>query len=72
MKVSAGKTLHQAAQSITLKVGGSSIKIEPAKITLKSVQIEITGQASAKMKAATCEVNGSAMTTIKGGVVKIN
>ena len=72
MKISAGKTLHQAAQSITLKVGGSSIKIEPAKITLKSVQIEIQGQASAKMKAAMCEVNGSAMTTIKGGVVKIN
>lgn len=72
MDIKAGKTLHKAAQSIELKVGGSSIKIEPAKITIKSTQIDIVGQASAKMKAATCEVNGSAMTTIKGGVVKIN
>ena len=57
---------------ITLKVGGSSIKIEPAKITLKSVQIDVVADAKTTVKGAMVDVNGSAMVTVKGGLVKIN
>jgi type VI secretion system secreted protein VgrG len=63
--VKAGKTLEKAAKSIELKVGSSSIKLEPTKITIKSVQVEIKGDATVKAE-------GSAMTEIKGGIVKIN
>ena len=72
ISIKAGKTTHTAAKSIELKVGGSSIKIEPAKITIKSTQIDIIAQAKATLKGAMVDVNGSATVTIKGGIVKIN
>lgn len=70
--VSLGKTTHQAMTSIELKVGSSSIKIEPAKITIKSPQISIEADAKADLKGPMATVDGSAMLTLKGGVVKIN
>ena len=72
IKVSAGKVEMEAATSIELKVGGSSLKIEPAKITLAAAEIAVTGQAKVAVEAATVEVNGSGMVKIAGGVVKIN
>jgi len=72
IKVAAGKVEMEAALSIELKVGASSIKIEPAKITLKSAEIDITGDAKIAASAAMCEVNGSGMVKIAGGIVKIN
>jgi type VI secretion system secreted protein VgrG len=59
------KIVIEATTSIELKVGGSSIKIEPAKITLKSVQIDIGADAMMKIKA------GGIM-TVEGALVKIN
>jgi type VI secretion system secreted protein VgrG len=72
IKISAGKNTTEAAQSILLKVGASSIKIEPACITLKSVQIKIEGSATLDMKAAMTTCKGSAMLTLKGGMTMIN
>lgn len=53
----AQKILIQADQSIELKVGGSSIKMTPAGIVIKSTKID---------------VKGSGMVVIKGGLTKIN
>ncbi|MGC1273865.1 MAG: type VI secretion system tip protein TssI/VgrG [Planctomycetaceae bacterium] len=72
VKVTAGKCTIEAGQSIELKVGGSSIKIEPAKITLKAAQIAIEGSAKTEVKGAMTEVSGSGMLQLKGGLVKIN
>jgi len=72
VKISVGKGAWEAAKSIELKVGASSIKIEPAKITLKSVQIAIQADAKLEGKAPMAEVNGSAMLQLQGGMVKIN
>lgn len=55
----------EAMTSIELKVGGSSIKIEPARITVKSVEIDVDASAMMKLKA------GGIM-TIEGALVKIN
>jgi type VI secretion system secreted protein VgrG len=70
--ISAGKSEISAAQSITLTVGGSSIKIEPAAITLSAAQIKLSGTASVEISAPSVKVAGSAMTEISGGMVKIN
>jgi type VI secretion system secreted protein VgrG len=80
VKVAAGKCTIEAAQSITLKVGGSSIEIKPTGITITSMQIDVKGsmgatidgglQLQAKGTMATFE--GQAMNTIKGGIVMIN
>lgn len=63
----------EAGTSIELKVGGSSIKIEAAKITIKSPEIEIAADANAKFKAgAMMEVKAGAIMTVEGALVKIN
>lgn len=87
VKINAGKSLTQAAKSIELKVGSSSIKIEPAKITIKSPQIMIQGNAKTVVKAPMTSIQGDAkvevkapmtfvtgagMLKLKGGVVMIN
>lgn len=81
-KVTVSKTIVvEASTSIELKVGSSSIKIEPAKITIKSSQISIEADATAEFKAgATMTVQSSAPMSIKsdaiiemqGSLVKIN
>ena len=65
-KISVSKSIViEATTAIELKVGGSSIRIEPARITLKSAQIEIAADANAEFKAG-------AMMTLEGVLVKIN
>jgi type VI secretion system secreted protein VgrG len=81
-KVTVNKTIVvEATTSIELKVGSSSIKIEPAKITIKSTQIAVEAEAAAEIKAgATMTVKSSAPMSIKsdaivemqGSLVKIN
>ncbi|MFC6981353.1 hypothetical protein [Microbulbifer taiwanensis] len=51
--------------SIELKVGGSSIKLTPAGITIKGTTLSFKGD-------ATAEVKGGGMLTLKGGVTMIN
>ena len=63
--VSAGKSAITAAQSITLTVGGSSIKIEPAAITISAPQIKL--QASGTMT-----IDGGGSLTVTAGMVSIN
>jgi type VI secretion system secreted protein VgrG len=72
VNVSAGQATMQAAQSITLQVGASSIKIEPAQITLSAPQISISGEAQVSVSGATVSVAGDAELTLQGGVVMIN
>ena len=65
-KIDVGTTcVIEAGTSITLKVGASSIKIEPAKITIKSVEIAIQADAMVAIKAG-------AVMTVEGAMVKIN
>ncbi len=73
-KIKAGTTIViEAGTSIELKVGGSSIKIEAAKITIKSPEIEIAADANAKVKAgAMMDLNAGGIMTIGGAMVKIN
>jgi len=56
-KTEAKSILLKAQDSITLKVGGSTIKMTPTGIEVKSTKVD---------------VKGSAMVVVKGGLVKIN
>jgi len=62
---STGAMTIESPASITLKVGGNSIEITPAGITIKGIMIKSEASAIA-------EHSGSAMMTIKGGIVMIN
>lgn len=72
IEVTAGNCKITAGQSIVLTVGGSSIKIEPAKITLKSVEIDIQADMKIDAKGTMVQVSGDAMLTLKGGITQIN
>jgi type VI secretion system secreted protein VgrG len=71
-KVHAGASSLEAAQKITLKVGGSTITIEPAKISFTSPEIAIVGNAKFGVSAPMTDVAGSATLNLTGGLVKIN
>ena len=45
-----GKISEEAMQGIELKCGGSSIKMDPASITTKSVMVKTEGSAMAELK----------------------
>ncbi len=65
VKVDAGSYLLEAAQKITFKVGGNSIEISQSGIIIKGLKIDV--------KADTMNtVEGGAMLTLKGALVKIN
>lgn len=70
--VAAGKATHKATQAIELKVGASSIKIEPAQITIKSPMVKIQGDAMVDIKAPMTSVKGDGTLILKGGITLIN
>ena len=72
VSVKSGKQETDASQEIVLKVGGSSIKIGPSSITIKSPEIKIEGSGQVTVKGAMTEVSGSGTLMLKGGIVKIN
>jgi type VI secretion system secreted protein VgrG len=71
-KIDLGKIETEAMQSIELKVGESSIKIDQMGVTIKGMMISIEAQIQCEVKAVMTQVNGDAMTVVKGGVVMIN
>ncbi|MES2740892.1 MAG: type VI secretion system tip protein TssI/VgrG [Pseudomonadota bacterium] len=73
-KITVSKTIViEATTSIELKVGGSSIKIEPAKITIHSAQLELRADANAKLEAgAMMDLKAGGVMTVAGALVKIN
>jgi type VI secretion system secreted protein VgrG len=70
--ISAGKSEISAAQSITLTVGSSSIKIEPAAITLCAAEIKLSGTATVEISAPAAKMSGSATVELSGGVATIS
>ncbi len=67
-----GKITVTAMQSIELKVGSSSIKLDPTSITVKSTMIKVQANAKLDAKSPMTTVNGDAMLTLKGGLTMIN
>jgi type VI secretion system secreted protein VgrG len=59
-------------QSITLKVGQSSVTLDQTGVTVKGMMISITGQIQTEVKAVMTSVSGDAMLTLKGGITMIN
>ncbi len=72
IKVSAGATLIEAAQKITLKCGPSTIELTPSGITIKGPTIKVEAQAACTVKGLKTDVLGDAMLTLKGGITMIN
>jgi type VI secretion system secreted protein VgrG len=71
-KIDLGKSETEAMQSIELKVGQSSVKLDQMGVTIKGMTIKIEGEIEVEVKGVMTKVNGDAMLILKGGMTMIN
>jgi type VI secretion system secreted protein VgrG len=71
VKADLGSITVEALQSITLKVGQNSIKIDQMGITLSGMMIKIDGQIQTEVKGLMTQVSGTAMLQLSGGIIMI-
>jgi type VI secretion system secreted protein VgrG len=71
-KLNLGKSETEAMQSIELKVGQSSVKVDQMGVHIKGMMIDIQAQVQAQLKAIMTQVQGEAMLIEKGGLTMIN
>ena len=72
LKAGLGKIDNEAMQSIELKVGQSSIKLDQTGVTIKGMMIKIEGQIQTQVKGMMTQVNADAMLMVKGAITMIN
>lgn len=70
-KLNLGSSQTEAMQSIELKVGQSSIKIDQMGVTIKGMMISIEGQVQTEVKGVMTQITGSAMLKMGGGITMI-
>jgi len=68
----AGKITIKAGQSIELKVGANSIKLDMSGVTIKGTMVKVQGTGTAEIKSPMTTVKGDGMLTLKGGMTMIN
>jgi len=71
-KLDLGKSETEAMQSIELKVGQSSVKLDQAGVTIDSMMIQIEGNVQTQLKGVMTQINGDAMLKMQGGITMIN
>jgi len=71
-KISLGKSSTEALQSIELKVGANSIKVDQSGVTIKGLMVKIEGTAMLDVKAPVAMVKGDGMLKLNGGITMIN
>jgi type VI secretion system secreted protein VgrG len=71
-KIDLGKSETEAMQSIELKVGQSSVKLDQMGVTIKGMMIKCEAQIMMETKGVMNKMEGTAMSTIKGGITMIN
>ena len=72
VKATLGKIEIEAMQSIELKVGQNSIKIDQTGVTITGMLVKVEAQVMAEIKSVMTQVKGDAMLTLKGGITMIN
>jgi type VI secretion system secreted protein VgrG len=72
VEAAAGHISIEAQQSIELRVGNSTIRIDPNGITISALNVSISGQLAASLSAPMVSIDGKGETSIHGGIVLIN
>jgi type VI secretion system secreted protein VgrG len=71
-KLDLGASSTEAMQSIELKVGQNSIKIDQTGVTLQGLTIKVQGQIEVQVQGTITQINGDALIKMQGGIVMIN
>lgn len=72
IKADLGSITLEAMQSITLKVGQSSVTLTQAGVEVKGIMVTLDGQVQTTVKGLMTNVNGTAMLVLKGGITMLN
>ncbi|HQT78053.1 MAG TPA: type VI secretion system tip protein TssI/VgrG [Rhodopila sp.] len=72
IKTALGAVTIEAMQSITLKVGESTITLDQTGVTIKGIQVQIEGQAMASVKAPLTQIDAEGMLKASGGIMMLN
>lgn len=73
IKIDAGDEIAISANNkITITVGGSSITLEPAKISIKTLNLDMQGTATAKLAGAKVDINGVGTVAAKAALITLN
>jgi type VI secretion system secreted protein VgrG len=73
IKIDAGSEISITANSkITLSVGGSTITIEPTKISIQTVNLEMQGSVGAKLAGTNVDVQGAAKVAVTAAMITLN
>ncbi len=72
IKLDLGSHKTDALQAIELTCGGSSIKMDPMSITIKSMMVKIEADLMLQTKGLMVQQEASAIHIVKGGIVMIN
>lgn len=70
-KLNLGASSTEAMQSIELKVGQSSVKVDQMGVTIQGMMIKINGQMQTQVQGLMTQIQGSAMTQISGAITMI-
>ena len=71
IKAALGAISIEGMQSIELKVGQSSVKIDPMGVTIQGMMVKVQGQVQTQIQGLMCQVSGDAMLQAKGGITMI-
>ena len=71
-KISLGSSSTEAMQSIELKVGQSSLKVDQMGVTIQGMMISIQGQVQTDIKGLMTQISGDAMLKAQGAITMIN
>jgi type VI secretion system secreted protein VgrG len=71
-KLDLGQSQTEAMQSIELKVGQSSIRLDQMGVTIKGMMISIEGQIMTEVKGMMTQIEGSAQLQAQGAITMIN
>jgi type VI secretion system secreted protein VgrG len=72
VKIDMGKSETEAMQSIELKVGQNSVKIDQQGVTISALKVAITGQTQAEFGGLMTTVKADGILTVQGSLTKIN
>jgi type VI secretion system secreted protein VgrG len=71
VKCDVGSITMEAMQTITLKVGQSSVKLDQTGVTISGLMVKIDGTVMTDVKGLMTTVKGSAMLQLSGGIIMI-
>jgi type VI secretion system secreted protein VgrG len=71
-KLNLGKSETEAMQSIELKVGQSSVKVDQMGVTIKGMMINVEGTIQTQVKGLLTQLSADAMMQIRGGITMID